>query len=120
MAAAEEVVAWMALLFEGGVSNETTQAIFRKLDDAKKVQVYLKLIEKEADPSWFSWDKFGGSQGLSLDVIVSNEIIQNGASVAIRAQMGVLAPAFPIELMDAYMLYKAKVGSKLAAAFRNN
>jgi hypothetical protein len=39
MAAAEEVVAWMALLFEGGVSNETTQAIFRKLDDAKKVQV---------------------------------------------------------------------------------
>jgi hypothetical protein len=39
MAAAEEVVAWMALLFEGGVSNQTTQAIFAELDDAKKVQV---------------------------------------------------------------------------------
>eukprot|EP00966_Prymnesium_polylepis_P131874 3049575-Prymnesium_polylepis.1 len=57
---------------------------------------------------------------LSLDVIVSNEIIQNGASIAIRAQRGVPAPAFPIELKEAYKLYKAKVGSKLAAAFRNN
>ena len=77
----DDYVARAALLFEGGVSNDTTLAIFRKLDNSKKVQVYLKMIEKELDPSW-KWEKFGYSLPMShphshsLDVIVQkNRVI---------------------------------------------
>jgi hypothetical protein len=40
LAASEEVVAWMALLFEmGGNPTDAMKAIFKMLDDAKKIQV---------------------------------------------------------------------------------
>ena len=39
LAASEEVVAWMALLLEMQKKNDTVQAIFKMLDDAKKIQV---------------------------------------------------------------------------------
>ena len=111
----DDYVARAALLFEGGVSNDTTLAIFRKLDNSKKVQVYLKMIEKELDPSW-KWEKFGYSLPMShphshsLDVIVSNEM----------STVSIFQSRFPKEIIEAYKVYKEKVGGKLAAAFRND
>ena len=80
--------------------------------------MYLKLVEKEADPSWI-WAQFGDHRQntlrwarKSLDAIVSSDID--------NARFHCLPAEVPIEIRTAYMLYKEKVGSKLAAAFRND
>ena len=82
------------------------------------LQVYLKLVEKEADPSWI-WAQFGdhrqntlGCARKSLDDIVSSDINHASHHWA--------PPRVRTEIRVAYGLYKKKVGMKLAAAFRND
>eukprot|EP00966_Prymnesium_polylepis_P273609 6320742-Prymnesium_polylepis.1 len=108
----------MALLLEMQKKNDTVQAIFKMLDDAKKIQVYLKLVEKEADPSWI-WAQFGDHRQntprwarQSLDAIVFRQLED-------LREYGI-QPKVPTEVRAAYRLYKDKVGLKLAAAFRND
>jgi hypothetical protein len=82
------------------------------------LQVYLKLGEKEEDPSWI-WAQFGDHRQntvrwarKSLDAIMSSDV-ENGHLYG-------APPEVPIEIRAAYRLYKDKVGMKLAGAFRND
>ena len=78
--------------------------LFGKLDDAKKVQVYAKFLDKE-DNGVGTWDHFG---------LGKYSIAQLAGGFSLRSC------DVPDGIKEAYTLYKTQVGIKLQLAFKNN
>lgn len=100
MMAADEMVPCVAK----GLDDRWQRAngLFGKLDDAKKVQVYAKFLEKE---ELETWNHFG---------LGKYSIAELAGGFSLRSC------DVPDGVKEAYTLYKTQVGFKLQLAFRND